>query len=120
MISIAEAKRIREELGMTHIIIIGVDKDNKQHVATYGETEGNAIEAAKAGNYLKKSLGWPEELCNAVPLERKCENCTYYKPDYGMHCMNGWTGNGSNGDCMFEPQKIRVLAVDKCSHFCPK
>lgn len=36
-----------------------------QHITTYGKTKFQCIDAANAGNFLKKALGWPEKLCNA-------------------------------------------------------
>jgi hypothetical protein len=39
MISINEAKQIREQFGFTHIVILGIDKDCKQHVATHGNNK---------------------------------------------------------------------------------
>lgn len=120
MIPIKEAKRIREELGLTHIVIFGVNAEGQQHVATHGETRQNAREAAKAGNKLKAALGWPEDLCKAQPLERICKNCAYYKPDYGMWCFNGWSGDGSRGDCLVEPKTQRVGAESGCRYFEPR
>ena len=74
-ISIKKVKEIREELQLTHIIIFGIGKDGKQYVATHGKTVKNSKEAAEAGNHLKKMLGWPDNLCKDVPLERICKNC---------------------------------------------
>jgi len=119
MISIAQAKHIREMLNATHLVIFAVD-DNGQHVATHGATEAQAREAAQAGNNLKSALDWPENLCRDKPLQRKCSNCTFYKPDYGIHCFNGWTGDGSKGHCLFEPTRVATTADSKCHHFEPK
>ena len=38
MISINEAKQIREQFGFTHIVILGIDKEGKQNVATHGKS----------------------------------------------------------------------------------
>jgi len=119
-IPIATVKRWREEVDATHLVVFAMDRDgNKQHVATHGETAQNATEAAKAGNKLKGALGWPDELCHAKPLARICKNCTYYKPDYGIHCMNGWSGDGSRGWCQYEPTRIGKGEDCKCSCFEP-
>ena len=118
-ISISQAKSIQEILGATHVVIFSMDK-NGQHVATHGETEQHAIEAAKAGNNLKSALGWPDDLCKSSPLPRTCGNCTFYKPDYGMWCFNGWSGDGSNGRCLVEPSVTRVGKEHGCRHFEPK
>lgn len=37
------------------------------HVVTYGKTIEDCDQAAQGGNLLKKTLGWPENLCNAQP-----------------------------------------------------
>lgn len=118
-IPIAAVKEIREQLGLTHLVIFGVGADGVQHVATHGDSEQQAREAATAGNNLKKSLGWPDNLCHDKPLARQCANCVYYKPDYGIHCFNGWSGDGSRGDCLVEPGAKRVAKEHSCMHFSP-
>lgn len=118
-IPIARVKELREELGLTHLVIFGVEADGTQHVATHGDTEPQAREAATAGNRLKASLGWPTGLCKDRPLERICQNCVFFKPDYGMHCFNGWTGDGSRGDCLTEPSVRRVAKEHSCHLFSP-
>lgn len=118
-ISIAQANDIRESIGATHLVIFAIDAEGKQHVATHGETEQHAREAATAGNKFKTALGWPEDLCNAKPLQRMCKNCTYFKVDYGTWCFNGWSGDGSTGWCRFEPQHVKVDSNNKCGFFSP-
>jgi len=118
-ISIAEAKAIRESIGATHIVVFSVDSDGTQHVATHGASKLNASQAAKAGNRLKKALGWENDLCNSTPLPRICKNCVFWKADYGMHCFNGWSKDGSDGFCRFEPNHIRVSDNNLCGHFEP-
>ncbi len=120
MIKISQIKQIREELGMTHLVVFAIDKDGQQHFATHGETFANAKEAAKVGNNLKKSLGWPEDLCKSKPLDRICKNCFFWEADYGIHCFNGWSGDGSNGYCNFEPQRLAKSSSSYCSKFEPK
>jgi hypothetical protein len=119
-ISIATAKEIRESIGATHLVIFAIDKDHREHVATHGETESDAREAAIAGNKLKKALGWPDEHCHAKPLNRCCDNCTYWKADYGIHCFNGWSGDGSTGWCRLNPTHVKVERDNKCQFFSPK
>lgn len=118
-IPIATVKEIREQLGLTHLVIFGVESDGTQHIATHGDTEQQASEAATAGNRLKGSLGWPENLRKDKPLARQCANCVYYKPDYGVHCFNGWSSDGSRGDCLMEPKTQRVGKEHSCRHFSP-
>ncbi|MDY6957992.1 MAG: hypothetical protein SVK08_02430 [Halobacteriota archaeon] len=120
-IPIGLVKDWRESIDATHLVVFAVGRDGQQHVATHGETEQNAKEAAKTGNKLKVALGWPEDLCRAKPLERKCKNCTYYKPDYGTHCFNGWSGDGSHGHCLYQSSpRVPTTQDDKCSNFEPK
>jgi hypothetical protein len=121
-IPISEAKNFMETNGLTRVVIFGVYPDGSQCVATYGQTQQNAQEAARAGNKLKAHLGWPEDLCRSKPLKRICGNCAFYKPDYGIHCFNGWSGDGSEGYCMVE-SSTRVKRSTKdiaCGHFEPK
>jgi hypothetical protein len=118
-IKISDAKRIREELGATHLVIFAVGADGVQHVATHGETRQHAKQAATAGNNLKKALGWPANLCADQPLPRTCKNCAYWKADWGTHCFNGWSGDGSTGYCKYEPQQIKTAKDSTCHHFEP-
>jgi hypothetical protein len=119
-ISISDAKAFRESIGATHLVVFAVSEDGQQHVATHGETERHAREAAKAGDKLKSALGWPDDLCMSTPLPRICANCTFYKPDYGTWCFNGWSGDGSRGHCLVEPGVSRVGKEHSCRHFEPK
>ena len=120
-IKISKVKAIREELGLTHIIIFGIDESGVQHIATHGQTVKNAKEAAIAGNKLKKTLGWPENLCHDQPLDRICRNCYYYKPDYGIFTATGWTGRGDYGICKVLPDSSPHKKEDEwCSFFEPK
>lgn len=118
-ITVKDAKAIRDNFGATHLVIFAIDPDGTQHVATHGQTRQHAQEAAKAGNKLKAALGWPDDLCAARPVERICKNCVYYNPDYGIHCFNGWTGDGSRGECMAEPIRVKVARDETCRHFEP-
>lgn len=119
-IKISQAKDVRQQLGLTHVVIFGVDASGASHVATHGETQRYAREAAKAGNNLKAALGWPADLCKASPLPRICANCVFFKPDYGVWCFNGWSGDGSTGHCLVEPSATRVGKDSGCRHFEPK
>ncbi len=115
-ITIAEAKKLREIVGATHLIAFIVMPDGEQHVVTHGKTEANAQQAADLGNNLKEKLGWPKEFCESKPLVRMCENCSYYKPPYHRP---GSPSSGS-GHCMWEPHQVPVSEKDKCHHFEPK
>ena len=118
MISIKEAKQLREKLGLTHLVILGVSDDGKQHVATHGKSIVQAKEAANMGNNLKKEIGWPSSLCHSQPLERKCENCSYWQRkrlDHSERIPENWPGR-----CMFNPEPIIRYAEDRaCVNFEP-
>jgi hypothetical protein len=120
MIEISEAKAIRESLNVTHLVLFAVDANGAQHVATHGLTEKNATEAAEAGNNLKAALGWEAALCSSKPVQRICKNCTYYEPDFGTYCVNGWSKFGDTGHCMCAPEKVKVEDSRKCALFEPK
>ena len=120
-IEIAKVKEWREEIGATHLVVFAMCRNGRQYVATHGETEQNAQEAAKAGNKLKAALGWPEDLCHAKPLERVCKNCTFYKPDYGIRCFNGWSDDGSHGTCLYRSTpRTPTTTEDKSAGFEPR
>lgn len=118
-IPISKAKEIREMLGARQIIILARD-DKETCVATHGKNREDSNDAAAGGNALKKHLGWPDHMCHDQPMPRICANCTYYKPDYGTWCFNGWSGDGSFGKCLVEPTATRVGKDSGCRHFEPK
>jgi hypothetical protein len=44
-----------------------------------------------------------------APPPRVCEDCRFWKKDYGMFCVNGWTGMGRDeGHCHVEPRRIPI------------
>ena len=51
-------------------------------------------------------------------MQKKCEHCKYWKKDFGIHCVNGWSGmDKDNGHCHYEIKTIYKNAEDFCSHF---
>lgn len=68
-VSIAAAKRVAKECGMTQVVVVGWDgKTGNTWVATYGVTLTDCEQAAVLGNKIKRQvLAWPEELCEAKP-----------------------------------------------------
>lgn len=71
-IPISAAKEICKKYNMPEVVIFAYDPVTKmQHVVTYGKTKDQCIDAAKAGNFLKKALGWPDSLCHAKPKRDK-------------------------------------------------
>lgn len=48
----------------------------------------------------------------------KCSGCLWWKKDYGMWCVNGWTGMDRNdGHCHLEVKTTRKSGDDYCSHW---
>lgn len=71
-IPIAAAKRFAGTFGLRQVIIIGLNADDDTaHVVTYGKSLEDCRLAAESGNNLKKHMGWPDELCSAVPARVK-------------------------------------------------
>lgn len=60
-IPISSAKRISQETNYPEVVIFAYDPaTGMQHVTTYGATKALCADAAKAGKFLQKALGWPE------------------------------------------------------------
>lgn len=118
MISVKEVKKIREQLGLTHIVIFGVSEGGIQHIATHGESKVNAEEAARAGNKLKKSLEWPEGLCKSKPMERICKYCEFWQQEY--HRPGDRILDNPVGDCLNNPEKVKRYEKDiACAKLSP-
>lgn len=50
-------------------------------------------------------------------MEQRCESCRYWKADYGTHCFNGWSGDGKDGWCQYEPKCISKRHDSFCHHY---
>jgi hypothetical protein len=73
-IPISAAKEISADYDFPEVVIFAYDPvSGNQHVTTYGRNIEQCKDAARAGNYLKKALGWPEKLCQAEPARAKQE-----------------------------------------------
>jgi hypothetical protein len=71
-IPISAAKRIAKASGYDEVVIFGYDPvTGQEHVTTYGRTLVQCKDAARAGNFLKKALGWAEAQCHAKPARDK-------------------------------------------------
>lgn len=112
MISIKRIKEIREEFKFSHIVILGFTEKGEQHVATHGQTELNAVEAANIGNKIKEKIGFPKSKCDDKPLERICKNCISLQL-----CP---LDNLNYHECVIEPMKAIRNKEDKaCKNFEP-
>lgn len=118
MITIKEVKQLREKHGFTHVVILGLDGDGSQHIATYGKSSANSKQAADLGNQIKRALHWPSVKCNEKPLERICGNCDYWQRGY--HRPGDVIEDNKNGKCMFNPAPIIRFEKDiACGQFLP-
>lgn len=71
-IPIARAKAIADEYRLHQVIVVAWDgATGTTHVVTYGSTFRDCEQAAIGGNRVKKALGWPDEMCQAVPARVK-------------------------------------------------
>lgn len=71
-ITIKAAKEIANSFDKDQVIIVAWDKKyEKVHVTTYGKSLEDCDQAAEGGNFIKRALGWPEDLCNAKPKRIK-------------------------------------------------
>lgn len=62
------ARRVAEETASDQVIIIAWNGNQRvQWVTTYGQTKADSLQAASAGNQLRRALGWPEYLCHERP-----------------------------------------------------
>lgn len=75
-IPIKAAKDIAKQFNQSQVIILCRDENDIQHVVTYGKTLKDCELAAKAGNNLKRYMGWPENLCHATPSRLKKKGIT--------------------------------------------
>ena len=66
-IPIIEGKKIAVKYNYDQVIIAAWGKDGWTHITTFGKTKKDCIQAAQGGNFIKKALGWPDELCHAEP-----------------------------------------------------
>lgn len=115
---IKDVKKIREQFNFTHVVIFGIDEEGGQQVATHGKSRTESEQAADMGNRLKKELHWPQSLCNAKPLERICENCSFFQRGY--HRPGDVIQANMHGTCMFNPEPSRRYEKDRaCGQFEP-
>lgn len=67
-IPIKQAKDISVKYDLDQVIIVAWDKElGTTHIVTYGKTFADCEQAAIGGNFIKKALGWPDELCHDEP-----------------------------------------------------
>jgi hypothetical protein len=102
-IPIALAQHVQRECDATHVVIWALDRAGTQQVATFGETEVAAGQAAESGNRLKDALGWPPKT-HSTPLKRECQHCAFHaqdRPPWGSY------ERGIPGRCVADPTPVR-------------
>lgn len=73
-VPIQAARDLAEEFDKDQVIVVTWDKAHgMMHVTTYGRSVEDCEQAAQGGNLIKRSLGFPEELCSARPERLKCD-----------------------------------------------
>lgn len=70
-IPISAAKQIAEQHGCKQVIVVAYDEQGLTHVVTYGKSVRDCEQAAMGGNFVKRALGWPEELCKDKPARQR-------------------------------------------------
>lgn len=69
---IKAAKDLAKKYGQSQVILITWDeKDHLTHTVSYGDTVKACEQAAKGANLVRRALGFPEDLCQAVPARVK-------------------------------------------------
>lgn len=70
-VPISAAKEIAKKYGKDQVIIVTWEKETGgETVTTYGSTLNYCEQAALGGNFVKKALGWPNELTEAKPARQ--------------------------------------------------
>ncbi|TFG95721.1 hypothetical protein E4H12_12695 [Candidatus Thorarchaeota archaeon] len=72
-VPIKAAKEVATKYGLQQTILVGWD-GKQMHVVTYGTTLEQCEQAAVGGNKIKQWLGFPEDMCNALPARVKRKN----------------------------------------------
>ena len=74
-IPITRLKQISLDFDYSQVIITAWNETTgTTTVCTYGKTQKDCEQAAIGGNFIKKSLGWPDSECNDAPYRAKQKN----------------------------------------------
>lgn len=88
-IPIADAIKIGETHGYSQVIIVAWDGNTgSTSVVTWGKSVKESEQAAKGGNFVKKALGWPDDLCQDVPARVKRKKRLLPLPEGGEKCQS--------------------------------
>jgi len=69
-VPIKAAKDVAHKYGLSQVVVVGWD-GKLTHVVTYGTTLEQCEQAAIGGNKIKRWLGFPEQMCDAMPARVK-------------------------------------------------
>lgn len=61
-IPVSALKRLAENFGQTHAVLMAHGPDGVTHVVTWGANPQACVHAAQGGNKMKRAMNWPEEL----------------------------------------------------------
>ena len=67
-VTIEEAKAIALNHELRQIVVWHFTEGAGQHVTTWGEPLKHSLQAAEAGNHVKRACGWPLEESLALPV----------------------------------------------------
>jgi len=71
-IPISAASEIGKKYDKDQVILVTWNKEHGDiWVTTWGKTLTDCSQAAEGGNFVKKALGWPNELTEAKPAREK-------------------------------------------------
>ena len=75
---IRHARELAEKLDQDIVVMVTIGGRTGETIATattrvttYGRRMEDAEKAAELGNFIKKCLGWPDELCHDEPALRE-------------------------------------------------
>ena len=71
-IPIKDAKEIGNNHGYSQVIVVAWDEETgTTSVCTWGKSLKDCEQAAEGGNFVKKALGWPNEMSKDKPARVK-------------------------------------------------
>ena len=99
-IPIRVVKDVAREFKLDQVIMVAYERDVKKkehmtHVVTYGKTKVDCLQAAQGGNMVKKAMGWPESLCDTMPVRVRKDKFLVAKAD--LQNIINWT-ESQNGE----------------------
>lgn len=112
--------------GWDQVIVVAWDANTgSEHVTTWGSNAKYCNQAAEGGNFVKKALGWPENLCRAksksasAHLEKVSQ--LYEKgKDMVVEILPPCTASQSDIDALYsvlsELRDLAVISIKEVAH----